>query len=74
MLNSSTKEGLLMAGHQDFDSWTLIVILRGRKWLFKRMDLGGLLYECNLVGFSTAEGMGKKGNACQNHVGHFQSG
>lgn len=33
--------GFWIAGHKDFDSWTLTVILTRRKWSNKRMDLGG---------------------------------
>ena len=34
----------MIAGLHYFDSWTLVVYLRKRKWSNKRMDLGGYLW------------------------------
>lgn len=40
MLIGATKRGLLIAGLQYFESWTLVVSLRRRKWSNEEIDLG----------------------------------
>ena len=46
-----SQKGALVAGLQYFDSWTLVVRLRGRKWPNTGIDLGDLVIsECNLKG------------------------
>lgn len=50
-----------MLDFSTLDSWALVVSLKRRKWPNKGIDLGGSLQEYNLMVFSKAEGMGKKG-------------
>ena len=41
MLIGIVKRGLLIAGLQYFDCWTLVVSLRRKKWPNKVINLGG---------------------------------
>lgn len=41
MLIKAAKGGLVIAGLQYFDSWTLVVSLRRRKWPNKGIDIAG---------------------------------
>lgn len=40
LVNYGGQRGLLVAGLQHSDSWTLVVSLRRRKWPHKGIDLG----------------------------------
>lgn len=61
MLIMAAKRGLLVARHQYFDIWTLVVNLRRRKWPYKGLHLGGSHRACNLW-FS--QGGREKGKTC----------
>jgi hypothetical protein len=41
VINYVSQRGLLIAKLQCFDSWTLVVSLKRRKWPNKGIDLGG---------------------------------
>lgn len=47
-----SQSGLLIAGFQHYDSWTLVASLKRRDLLSKGIDLGDSLQECNLMVFS----------------------
>lgn len=51
-----------------FDRQTLVVSFRRRKRPNKGIDLDLFFRKCNLMIFSKAEGMWKKGKACWSHT------
>lgn len=62
MAKVGAGEGVLVAGLQCSDSWTLVVSLRRKQCQIKAWTLGAQLQECNLT---ARQRDGKEGQACQ---------